>query len=534
MPARRRRSTALAAAVATATALGATALTGATSAAAAEVPLTGYELTWGIKDSYRTYVATYARGTFTPADGASQADGNGAFTFVNGTGGYDSTSHRTAIGFEGSLAIESKAHGFALTLSDVKFDSSAAEITADVTRNGATEDDVPLATVTVTRAMTDMVTRLTEKAGEVFGSASYAGAAGDPLTIVQKTKPTPTDPAPTDPAPTDPEPTEPEPSTDPGPTDEPTSPEPTDEPSSPSQSPAPSQSSPSSSAPSPSASTPSDDDTPAPARGEIADGTLGWGVKESFRTYVVGPIAKGEVTASDGASQASGNGAFTFTDASGTYDTDAGTLDTSFEGAVNFKGHEKDGAYSLDLTLSDLKATLDGGTGELSADVDKLGEQSQDVVLATLEATSSALTAEDDVITVDGVAATLTEAGAKAFGDFYTAGTALDPVTLSVALSDDADLPGGTGGGGTGTGISGGTGGTGGTTGGTGGTTGGTGGTGGVIGSTAGSTTGGLNGALASTGSDTPVAALGGAAAAAVAAGAGVIFALRRRRSTTE
>ncbi|MGW9492936.1 HtaA domain-containing protein [Streptomyces prasinus] len=537
MPARRRRSTALAAAVATAAALGATALTGATSAAAAEVPLTGYELTWGIKQSYRTYVATYAKGTFTPADGASQADGNGVFTFVDGTGSYDSTSHRTEIGFEGSLAIESKAHGFALTLSDVRFDSSAAQITADVTRGGTTEDDVPLATVTVTRSMTDMATELTDKAGEVFGSASYAGAAGDPLTIVQKTEPTPTEPAPTDP---EPEPTEPEPGTDPEPTDEPTSPEPTDEPtspeptdepSSPSQSPAPapSQSSPSSSAPSPSASAPSDDATPAPARGEIADGTLGWGVKESFRTYVVGPIAKGEVTASDGASQASGNGAFTFTDASGTYDTDAGTLDASFEGAVNFKGHEKDGAYSLDLTLSDLKATLDGGTGELSADVDKLGEQSQDVVLATLKATSSALTAEDDVITVDGVAATLTEAGAKAFGDFYTAGTALDPVTLSVALSDDADLPGGTGGGsgGSGTGTSGGAGGTG-------GTTGGTGGTGGVIGSTAGSTTGGLNGALASTGSDTPVAALGGAAAAAVAAGAGVVLALRRRRSTTE
>ncbi|MFC1230263.1 HtaA domain-containing protein [Streptomyces sp. Sce081] len=539
MPARRRRSTALAAAVATAAALGATALTGATSAAAAEVPLTGYELTWGIKQSYRTYVATYAKGTFTPADGASQADGNGVFTFVDGTGSYDSASHRTEIGFEGSLAIESKAHGFALTLSDVRFDSSAAEITADVTRGGTTEDDVPLATVTVTRSMTDMATELTDKAGEVFGSASYAGAAGDPLTIVQKTEPTPTEPAPTDP---EPEPTEPEPGTDPEPTDEPTSseptdeptsPEPTDEPSSPSQSPAPapSQSSPSSSAPSPSASTPSDDATPAPARGEIADGTLGWGVKESFRTYVVGPIAKGEVTASDGASQASGNGAFTFTDASGTYDTDAGTLDASFEGAVNFKGHEKDGAYSLDLTLSDLKATLDGGTGELSADVDKLGEQSQDVVLATLRAKSSGLTAEDDVITVDGVAATLTEAGAKAFGDFYTAGTALDPVTLSVALSDDADLPGGTGG--TGGGGTGGTG-TSGGTGGTGGTTGGTGGTGGVIGSTAGSTTGGLNGALASTGSDTPVAALGGAAAAAVAAGAGVVLALRRRRSTTE
>ncbi|MFF3927644.1 HtaA domain-containing protein [Streptomyces hirsutus] len=517
MPARRRRSTAIAAAVATAAALGATALTGATSASAAEIPLIGYELTWGIKESYRTYVATYARGTFTPADGATQADGNGAFTFVNGTGSYDSTSHRMEIGFEGSLAIESKAHGFALTLSDVKFDSSAAEITADVTRGGTTEDDVPLATVTVSRSMTDMATELTEKAGEVFGSASYAGAAGDPLTVVQKTKPTPTEP----------EPTEPEP-TDPGPTDEPTSPEPTKEPTKePTDEPSsPSQSSPSSSSPSP--STTSDAPAPAPAKGEIADGTLGWGVKESFRSYVVGPVAKGKVTASAGATQASGNGAFTFTDASGTYDTDAGTLNASFEGAVNFKGHEESGGkHGLDLTLTDLKATLDGGTGKLSADVDSLGEKSEDVVLATLKTKSSALTAKDDVITVDDVAATLTEAGAKAFGDFYTAGTALDPVDLSVALSDDADLPGGTGG------TGGGTGGTG-TSGGTGGTGGTTGGTGGVIGSTTGSTTGGLNGALASTGSDTPVAAVGGAAAAAVAAGAAVVFALRRRRTTME
>ncbi|MGW5210102.1 HtaA domain-containing protein [Streptomyces sp. NPDC004051] len=528
MSARRSRSTAtvIAAAVATAAALGATALTGATSAAAAEIPLTGYELTWGIKQSYRTYVATFAKGAFTPADGATQADGNGVFTFVNGTGSYDSTSHRMRIGFEGTLAIQSEAHGFALTLSDVKFDSTAAEITADVTRNGRIEDDVPLATVTVTRAMTDMATELTAEAGEVFGSASYAGAAGDPLTVVQKTRPTPTDPEPTEPEPgTDPDP-EPEPTdepTSPEPTGEPTAPEPTDEPSSPSQSPSPSpsKSSPSSS-PSPSASAPSDGDTPAPARGEIADGILGWGVKESFRTYVVGPVAKGKVTASGGASQASGNGAFTFTDASGTYDTDAGILKAAFKGAVNFKGHEENGAYGLDLTLTDLKATLDGGSGTLSADVTKLGERSQDVVLADLKAKTSGLTTKNDVITLNDVAATLTEAGAKAFGDFYTAGTALDPVDLSVALSDDAGLPGGTGGSGTG-GSGGGTGGAG-----------TTGGTGGVIGSTTGSATGGLNGALASTGSDIPVAAVGGAAAAAVAAGAAVVFALRRRSSTTE
>ncbi|MFD2279532.1 HtaA domain-containing protein [Streptomyces lusitanus] len=188
MSARRRRSLALAAAVATAAALGATA---APSASAAEIPLSGYELTWGIKQSYRTYVTTFAQGAFTPTAGARQAENNGAFTFTGGTGTYDSATHVTELGFQGALNVKSTAHGFELTLSDLKFDSGEGRITADVERGGAVQDDVPLATVTVTRSMTDMATTLTEEAGQVFGSASYAGAAGDPLTVVKTTGPEP-------------------------------------------------------------------------------------------------------------------------------------------------------------------------------------------------------------------------------------------------------------------------------------------------------------------------------------------------------
>ncbi|NEC28630.1 hypothetical protein G3I20_19125, partial [Streptomyces sp. SID8111] len=431
MPARRRRSTALAAAVATATALGATALIGAPAASAAEVPLTGYELTWGIKDSYRAYVTGMAKGTFTPTGGAVQADGNGAFTFTEGTGSYDSTGHTVSLGFRGSLRIVSEAHRFDITLSDIRFDSGDAEITADVTRDGTTTDDVPLAKVTVTRGMKDMATELTKEAGEVLGSASYEGAAGDPLTVLQTTKPSPTpDPEPTD------EPTG-EPTADPTgkpsekPTDKPTdqpSGKPTDQPSG-------------------KPTTPGEPAAPA-TRGQIADGTLGWGVKDSFRAYVVGPVAKGKVTVSAGAKQAAGNGAFTFPDASGTYDTEAGSLEAAFKGAVNFKGHASNGTHGLDLTLTDLRATLKGGSGTLTADVTSLGKTSQDVVLAELKAKSPRLTAKSDVITVNGIAATLTKAGATAFGDFYTAGTALDPVGLSVALKDGAALPGGSGSGG--------------------------------------------------------------------------------------
>ncbi|MGI3202677.1 HtaA domain-containing protein [Streptomyces sp. GLT-R25] len=119
MAANRRRPIALAAACATAVTLGATALA-ATSASAAEVPLKGYEFTWGIKQSYRTYVTGMAAGSFTPEGGATQAKDNGAFTFVNGTGTYDSEAHTVALGFEGSLKIVSKLHGFELALSDAE------------------------------------------------------------------------------------------------------------------------------------------------------------------------------------------------------------------------------------------------------------------------------------------------------------------------------------------------------------------------------------------------------------------------------
>ncbi|NEC52782.1 hypothetical protein G3I18_30155, partial [Actinospica acidiphila] len=429
MSARRRRSLALAAAVATAAALGATA---APSASAAEIPLSGYELTWGIKESYRTYVATYAQGTFTPSAGASQAENNGAFTFTDGKGTYDSTTHVMSLGFQGELNIKSAAHRFELTLSDLKFDSGKGEITADVERDGATEDDVPLATVTVTRAMTDMATTLTEEAGEVFGSATYAGAAGDPLTLVKKADPEPEpEPSTTEPATTPPaSPTaEPEPTGSATPTAAPTG-----------------SATPTTQAPTPAPSATASQPTAPATRGEIADGTLDWGVKQSFRAYVTGPVANGTITASDGATQASGNGAFTFADATGTYDTEAGSLKAAFKGAVTFKGHEHDGAYSLDLTLSDLRVNLTKGKGTLTADVADHDETSQDVVLADLSAPSAALTAKDDVIALDKVTATLTEAGAKAFGGFYAAGAELDPVSLAVALTEVAELPAGSGG----------------------------------------------------------------------------------------
>ncbi|MFJ3230115.1 HtaA domain-containing protein [Streptomyces sp. NPDC086787] len=240
-------------------------------------------------------------------------------------------------------------------------------------------------------------------------------------------------------------------------------------------------------------------------------------MKDSFRAYVVGGAAKGRIATSDGATQAAGNGAFTFPGATGSCDTGAGSLSAAFKGAVNFKGHESNGSYGLDLTLADVHATLVKGSGKLTADVTSLGVKSQDVVLADLKAPKPALTAKDDVITVDHVTATLTAAGAKAFGDFYRAGAELDPVDLSIAVTDDAELPDGDDGtNDPGTASS--------------GTTGDTaGGTGGLTATTTGGGTGGPT--LAETGSTFPAAALGTAAALTAAAGAGVVLVARRRRT---
>ncbi|BCM66518.1 hypothetical protein CFC35_28465 [Streptomyces sp. FBKL.4005] len=473
----------LALAAAVAVTVGSGTLT-ATSASAADLPLTGYRLTWGIKQSYRSYVTGMAQGTFTAADGASQAADNGEFTFTDGQGSYDSTRHTLRLAFRGTLTIESRTHGFTRVLSDLRYDSAAGVLTADlVADGGAEQQDVPLAKVAAPTGpeMTGLATTLTTEAGAFLGSASYAGAAGDPVSVA-KPKPTPA-PTPSK-TPTKTPAPKPTRTATPKPTRT-TTPKPTRSPAGPPAKPA---------APA------------APAKGAIADGTLRWGVKDSFRTYVVTGAAHGRITASGGATQAAGNGPFTFSGATGTYDTTAGTLSAAFKGAVTFKGHENNGTYGLDLTLSDLKASVGRGTGTLTADVTSLGKKSEDVVLADLKARSAALAPKNDVIALDGVTATLTDAGAKAFSGYYPKGTALDPVNLSVALTTTAALPsaGPTAGGATTTGA----------------VTGSAAGGGGVVG-----------GSLAATGSGVPAGPLGAAAAVTAAAGAGVVLAVRRRRT---
>ncbi|MFI6086837.1 HtaA domain-containing protein [Streptomyces sp. NPDC051218] len=480
-----RRPIALASAAATAVALGATVLAAA-PVSAAEVPLKDYRLTWGVKESYRSYVTGIAAGKITVAGGAEQAAGNGPLSFVDGAGTYDSEKHTVDLAFKGSVNFTSELHRFDVKLTDVRFDSAKAKITADVTREGGTpKEDVPLADVTVTRTMADMKTKLTKEADEALGGGGrYTGADGDPLTVAQKTPPTGT-PTPT-PTPT--------------PTDKPTStPKPT-------ATPTPSGSTTASPTPAPTSST----SKPAPSQeaGKVHDGSLAWGVKESFRRYIE---SGGDATPSDGAEK-NDNG-YDFPYAKGEVDSDAKKLNASFGGAVRFQYK----AHGIDMKFSDIKVAADGTKGTLTVDVTTPKGTDNDVKFATLDLSKASYAAKDDVVVLDKVPAAFTAAGAKQFESedapsSYKEGDAIDPVTVALSVADGAELPGGGGS----TGGSADSGSTGGGSSDLGG--------GGTVG-------GGTGGSLASTGASVPTGAVLGAAGAIAVAGAGAVYVARRRSS---
>ncbi|MFE9907625.1 HtaA domain-containing protein [Streptomyces clavifer] len=526
-----RRPAALAAAVATAAALGATftlpALaadsTATTAAPAPVMELTDGTLDWGFKASFRRYIG--AAGKITVADGATQAAGNGVFTFANGKGTYDTGTHGTDTAFDGSVNFSAHGGVLDITLSDVKVSTAGTggAITADVKTPQGTQDDVAVAALDLSKVrpgqgeggamvFKDIPATLT-KAGSDAVDGQYAeGEVLDPATLsVKAVTPPPTE-----------EPTK-EPTKEP--TEEPTK-EPTEEPTKePTAAPTGEPTTPASPAPSATAT------TPAAEQGAVVDGTLDWGVKKSFRTYITGPIANGKVVTTGGATASADS--YRFPDATGRFDARKQTLDAAFGGTVHFLGHKDGDAYTLDLSLTGLEVRVKGSSGTLVADVTTKDRETGRVsthtglAVADLKLPAGELAAKEGVVTLSGVPATLSADGVKAFGGMYGKGEQLDALTVAVALDEDAELPGGTSGT-SGTGSTGGGSTTGGST--TGGTVGGSTSGGTVGGSTTAGTVGGA-GSLASTGADLPTGALIAASGVVVAAGAGVVIAARRRRT---
>lgn len=166
----------------------------------------------------------------------------------------------------------------------------------------------------------------------------------------------------------------------------------------------------------------------------VGGGSLTWGVKASFRTYVTGPIAHGSIS-TNGATQS--GGAFVWGGGNGAYNEADSKGKVNYSGTVAFAGHNG----QLDLKISNPRVQVNGkGSANLIADITSKGLNAPDVaksgvIIATLALPAS--TTADGKISWSNAPATLTAAGAEAFGGFYQGGTAMDPVSFSFPLGGE-------------------------------------------------------------------------------------------------
>ncbi|MBF4606229.1 HtaA domain-containing protein [Curtobacterium sp. VKM Ac-1393] len=179
----------------------------------------------------------------------------------------------------------------------------------------------------------------------------------------------------------------------------------------------------------------------------VSGGTLDWGFKQSFRNYV--PAAGQSV--SGGASK-NADGTFRFTASGGSYDPGTRKLTVAGSGAMVFDYR----AHTFVISLRDPAIELTPTTGSLTAGVDvrlvdpTTGATTSDpgtkrIAFATIDVTKGTRSVTDGKYSWTGLPTTITTAGAAAFAaditggsnptQFYSAGTALDP--LSIAVTGD-------------------------------------------------------------------------------------------------
>lgn len=171
----------------------------------------------------------------------------------------------------------------------------------------------------------------------------------------------------------------------------------------------------------------------------VDDASLSWGFKESFRAYIDGSIANGEWTTSDGAAYETPR--FGWANGVGGYDAATGDADLAFTGAVRFTGH----GGVLDTTIANPRVVIEGDRAVLLLDVTGTTQAGEPVAQTGVEFAELDLAAAEpggggDLVAFTGIPATLTAAGAAAFGT-YPEGEALDPVDLTITVDPACALP---------------------------------------------------------------------------------------------
>ncbi|WP_083279054.1 HtaA domain-containing protein [Corynebacterium sp. HMSC30G07] len=179
----------------------------------------------------------------------------------------------------------------------------------------------------------------------------------------------------------------------------------------------------------------------APASKGVTSAEATWGVRQSFRTYIRGNIAKGawELTG------VGDNGtSFTFNGNAGAVDPSTRTGTVLLPGSIRFTGHNG----VLDTRFSNLEIQFSGNTGQLvlnaaSNSTEGTRNDYGRVAIANLSFTDLNIseTAASGTATT-----TLTDVGAEAFGQFYPPGDPLDPISFTAQLGGSANCADGQGG----------------------------------------------------------------------------------------
>ncbi|MEU5371433.1 HtaA domain-containing protein [Streptomyces sp. NPDC005951] len=383
------------------------ALLPAATAQAASRTVQGGRLDWGIKASFQSYVTgPIANGSWSLTGGAATVGGS-QFRFHSATGSYDPDSGAFSSGFSGGVHFtgHKKADGgneLDLTISrpTIRISGGSGVLHADMvskergTGKVSNRSQVPLAKLglgginmkggSTPIALTNVPTTLTAEGASAFAGYYTEGTPLDPVSLSVDTK-----------GAAEPKPSAPDEKKDEG--------EKKDK--------------------------AKKDEEKA---GRFEDAAVDWGVRRTFREYVTGSIGQGEWTLADGAQD--GGALFRFPQGKGTYDAKKETLDAEFSGSVRFTG-----ARDLDLKFAAVTVAVTKGEGILSANVTSEGKTTKNVPIVTFEAEDFA--PKDGLAALTEAPAALTAEGSKAFGSLYKAGTAMDPVSLAVAVDEKAQLP---------------------------------------------------------------------------------------------
>lgn len=386
------------------------------------------ELNWGVKESFRKYIKGLAHGDWKLSDGTT-----GEFTFPLKDpkgftpGKYDKLDFGGKVHFTGHGGVlditiadptvrkVDSRWVLEATLSASTFDHSKIGdiLTGKIkpTKSEIVTDRIVLATLSdpeITGPEEDQTIRfgsvkITKEGAQKFAGGYEEGKELDPLSITVSTgKADGTDQSKTDDKPkTDEKPVQPQPQG-------------------------------KEKAETPRAAEPKDNNTSEdkaaakqcvvdPHKKRVTQGTLSWGLRASFTTYIRGAIAHGKWDL-NGASWDGTN--FNFPVSGGTFNTKTKSGTIYYSGSVHFTGH--DGV--LDLTISRPSLTINGNSGALYMNVvgsDMSGKKFDLGRVHFANAAIDKISATDTALNFSASSVTLTAAGAKAFAGFYKAGEAL-------------------------------------------------------------------------------------------------------------